>query len=141
MQMAVGSCADRAPGRSTRTYDCGYCITKRPRMMCRHCLARSRHMKAIRKILVAVKNTRQKRCPAVIKAATLAHALRAQLELFHVISGPVAIEAFAAGAMEKVQEKERALQLARLEKIAAPLRGRGINVSTAVEWDFPSHEA
>src|SRR5688572_25889908 len=110
-------------------------------MMCRH----RRHgvvlMKSIRKILVAVKNTRQKRCPAVIKAATLAHALGAQLELFHVISGPVAFEAFAPGTMEKMQEEARALQLARLEKIAAPLRHRGIKVSTAVEWDFPAHEA
>lgn len=98
-------------------------------------------MQPIRRILVAVKNTRQKRGPALDKAATLARALGARLELFHSISGPIAFEAFSHQALKKFQDKESNRLLARLEEMARPLRRLGIDVTTAVEWDYPTHEA
>jgi universal stress protein E len=98
-------------------------------------------MRPIRRILVAVKNTRQKSFPALAKAATLARALDARLELFHGLSGPVAFEAFTDHALAKFQDAERARHRRRLEAMAEPLRRQGIEVSTAVEWDYPSHEA
>lgn len=98
-------------------------------------------MPSIRRILVAVKNPRQKNCPATAKAAVLARALGARLELFHAISEPVAFDAFSAEAMEKHQQTQHARHLTRLEAIATGLRKSGIKVSTAVEWDHPPHEA
>lgn len=98
-------------------------------------------MSSIRRILLAVKNSRQKSFPALTKAAALARALGARLELFHAISGPVAFDAFSDDAIRKYQDEQRALHLRRLEKMAAPLRQRGLEVATAVEWDYPSYEA
>jgi len=85
-------------------------------------------MYAIHHILVAIKDPRAKTHPAVAKAAAIAVALDAKLQLFHAIDAPVYPD-----------PKETCRQL--LEAIAAPLRRRGISVTTAVEWDFPRHEA
>ncbi|MDQ2639633.1 MAG: universal stress protein [Pseudomonadota bacterium] len=98
-------------------------------------------MPPIRCILLAVKNPRQKSFPALAKAAALARALGARLELFHAISGPVAFEAFSDDAIRKYQDQQRALHLRRLETMATPLRRSGLAVATAVEWDYPSYEA
>jgi universal stress protein E len=98
-------------------------------------------MRRIRRIFVAVKNTRQKSFPALAKAAVLARALDARLDLFHGISEPVAFETFVGDGLAKFQEAERARHRKRLEAMAEPLRRSGIDVSTAVEWDYPSHEA
>ncbi len=98
-------------------------------------------MQPIRRILVAVKNPRQKSFPALNKAAALARALDAELELFHAISGPIAFEAFSEEQMRKYEDAGRQRDLRRLESTAAALRRKGLRVSTAVEWDYPSHEA
>lgn len=98
-------------------------------------------MQRIRRILVAVKDTRKKRNPAIAKAATLARATGARLELFHAICEPVAFESLTGGALQKLQDDEVARHARRLDAIAAPLRRAGIEVGTSVEWDYPSYEA
>jgi universal stress protein E len=98
-------------------------------------------MPPIRRILLTVKNPRQRALPALAKAAALARSLGAQLELFHAISGPVAFEAFSDGAINRYQDEQRALHLRRLEAMARPLCRRGLEITTAVEWDYPSYEA
>jgi universal stress protein E len=90
-----------------------------------------------------VKNTRAKSSPAIIKAAKLARALGAQLELFHAISDPLIVDLLAVGGQDLKQSEsaERAAHLKRLEAAAEPLRRGGLNVTTAAEWDYPAHEA
>jgi universal stress protein E len=100
-------------------------------------------MRPIRRILVAVKDTRAKASPAIIKAARLARALGAQLELFHAISEPLVIDVLSLGdqKLEQLEKAERARHLKRLEAAAAPLRRGGLHVTTSAEWDHPAHEA
>ncbi len=99
-------------------------------------------MRAIRRILVAVKDPTAKSLPAVEKAAQLAKAFGAQLELFHGISSPLYIDVYSI--RETVPEIERTTKsdcLTKLEKIAERLRARGLKVATSAEWDYPVYEA
>jgi universal stress protein E len=100
-------------------------------------------MSPIRRILVAVKDTRRKSSPAIVKAAQLARALNARLELFHALSQSVPVDAlmFADQSLQKFQDDVGAWHLKRLNAMAAPLVRAGLKVDTAVEWDFPAHEA
>jgi universal stress protein E len=98
-------------------------------------------MKPIRRILVAVKSTGRKKSPAIAKAAALARALDARLELFHAITDPVAFDALSGSAFSQHLESGSARHSRRLEQIAEPLRQQGITVATSVEWDYPAHEA
>ena len=97
----------------------------------------------IRRILVAVKDVRGRASHTLRKAARLARALDARLELFHAISDPLAVEAlmFANQSVDKFEADERRRYLKRLEALATPLRRNGLEVSTAVDWDYPAHEA
>lgn len=97
----------------------------------------------IRRILVAVKDVRG-RAPATLrKAARLARALDARLELFHAISEPIAVDAmlFANQDLDRFGKEQRQRYLKRLETLAAPLRRTGLAVDVAAEWDHPVHEA
>jgi universal stress protein E len=98
--------------------------------------------RSIRRILVAVKQVRGS-SPALKKAAQLARALNAKVELFHAISEPIAVDAlaFANESVGKFQAKRRAHYLKRLESMAEPLRRTGLNVSVEAQWDHPVHEA
>jgi universal stress protein E len=100
-------------------------------------------MPTIRRILVAVKDTDRGSSAAVRKAAALALALNARLELFHALTEPVAVEMLEVvnENMDTYCARERIRHLKRLERIAARLRRLGVKVSTAVEWDYPAHEA
>jgi universal stress protein E len=97
----------------------------------------------IRRILVAVKEIRGRASPAIRKAAQIARACDAHVELFHAIAEPLAIYAmmYAAQDVQKIQDTTRARYLKRLETLAGPLRRTGLKVTTAVEWDYPAHEA
>ena len=97
----------------------------------------------IRRILVAVKEPHGRTSPAIRKAAKLARALGAQLELFHAISEPLAVDAlmFAGQGVKQMQAVRQARFLKRLEALARPLRRTGIDVRIAAEWDHPAHEA
>lgn len=100
-------------------------------------------MRPIRKILVAVKETRGKVPPAALKAAGIARALDAQLVLFHAIDDPLVIDVLALGnqSLEALENQARKRYLDQLEKMAAPLRRNGLEVDIAAEWDHPAHEA
>ncbi len=100
-------------------------------------------MHAIRRILVAIKNPEARSLPAVAKAARLAHATGAQLELFHGIAEPVSADAYLymEGGVVQHERATRAHYLERLETLANRLRREGLKVSIAAEWDFPIYEA
>jgi universal stress protein E len=100
-------------------------------------------MRPIRRILVAVKDTHAKTSPAIVKAARLARALGAQLELFHAISEALVVDVLSLGDqnLDQLEKAERARHLKRLEAAAAPLRRSGLHVTTSAEWDHPAHEA
>jgi universal stress protein E len=98
---------------------------------------------SIRRILVAVKDVRGRASPAIRKAAQLARALDAKLDLYHAITDPLAVDAlmFAGQDERKLEAATRARHVKRLEAFAAPLRRTGLQVTTAAEWDYPVHEA
>jgi universal stress protein E len=100
-------------------------------------------MRPIRRILVAVKDTRAKASPAITKAARLAKAMDAQLHLFHAISDPLVVDVLTLKerSLEQAEKAERAIHVRRLEAAAAPLRLAGLEVTTGAEWDHPPHEA
>jgi len=100
-------------------------------------------MPATRKILVAIKDPDSKSLPAIEKAARLAKGFGAKLVLFHGITQPVLTDAYlcADGDLRKLERTTKARFIDKLESIALPLRERGIDVTVAVDWDFPAHEA
>lgn len=100
-------------------------------------------MKKPRRILVAIKNPGSRAQPALRKAAQLASALGARLELFHAISEPVYLDAFLLEGLtlEQTQKQWRDRLVKKLEKHAAGLRDEGIAVDVCCEWDFPAYEA
>lgn len=100
-------------------------------------------MNKLRRILVAIKNPGARRQPALRKAAQLARASGATLELFHAMSDPVYLDAFTLQGMtlQQGQKQQRDRVAARLEKHAAALRQTGLRVDVQCEWDYPAYEA
>jgi universal stress protein E len=100
-------------------------------------------MSRLRRILVAIKDPGSRVLPGVAKAAQIARANGARLELFHGITTSVYIEPFAPEEFtpERILARERADTKAKLEKIAGRLRRLGVKATAAVEIDFPAHEA
>lgn len=100
-------------------------------------------MKKPRRILVAIKNPGSRAQPALRKAAQLATALGARLELFHAIAEPVYLDAFLLEGMtlEQTQKQWRDRLVKKLEKHADELRAEGLAVDVSCEWDFPAYEA
>lgn len=100
-------------------------------------------MRPIRRILVAVKDPGANTLPAVAKAARIARACGAHLELFHALKASVWANNSTAyeRALFDLQQTHGQQYLQRLGRIAARLRLHGIGVSTAVEYDYPSYDA
>jgi universal stress protein E len=100
-------------------------------------------MRSIRRILVAIRDPDAKTTPALVKAGQLAHALGAQIELFHGISTPLYVDCYGPSSSElpAIERNARTRTLASLEKIAARMRLAHIKVTVAAEWDFPVYEA
>jgi universal stress protein E len=100
-------------------------------------------MYPIHRILVAIKDRRARQFPAVAKAAQLARALDAEVCLFHGITEPVYLDMVRlnGGSLPQLERQGSAAHRKRLESLAKGLRRRGIKVTTAVEWDYPAHEA
>jgi universal stress protein E len=100
-------------------------------------------MQSLRKILVSIKDPTARSAPGLVKAAGIAAACGAELELFHDIATPVCIEALAdrGGGLAVLQREVRKAALEGLERLAKPLRNRGLTASVAAEWDFPPYEA
>ncbi len=100
-------------------------------------------MQSVKRILVAIKDPGARSFPAVSKAAQLAKALGAELELFHGLSQTVLVDALEAQHMSlrEFEKEQLGCTLTRLEKIASGLRRHQIPVTVAAEWDFPPSEA
>ena len=100
-------------------------------------------MQKLRRILVAIKDVDARSFPAVRKAAQLARAEGATLELFHAIADTVLVEALEARRISlKDYETERLRKvLKRLQAIAKTLRKHDIEVGCSAEWDYPPAEA
>jgi universal stress protein E len=100
-------------------------------------------MVRIRRILVAVKDPEARATPGVEKAAQIARANGAKLELFHGITTSVYLEPFAPELLtpERILGMQRRTAKERLDKLAARLKHSGVRASVAVEVDFPTHEA
>jgi universal stress protein E len=99
-------------------------------------------MRSIRRIVVAVKDTR-KSSAAMLKAARLAKAFGAKLELFHAIAEPLALDVLAASniGIESFKKTSQERHTKSMERLAAKLRQGGLQVDVAAEWDYPAHEA
>jgi universal stress protein E len=100
-------------------------------------------MSTIRRILVAVKDLQARSMPAVLKAAQLARAHGAKLELFHALSEPVFADAFTLyqQGLPVLEQQARQQALRRLETIADRLRAHSISVNVSAAWDYPAFEA
>jgi len=100
-------------------------------------------VRPIRRILVAVKDPAARALPGVAKAAQLARALSAQLELFHALDSCMYVDilGLSEGELEPREDEERRQFLQRLGRIAARVRLHDVDVTVAAEWDFPAYEA
>jgi universal stress protein E len=100
-------------------------------------------MRAIRRILFAVKNPDGKRLPGIDKAIHLAKQMGASIELFHAISSPVfqELHPLTGTSMAELKREALELRLRRLEAHAARSNTRGVKVSCKVQWNYPPHEA
>jgi len=101
-------------------------------------------VRPIRRILVAVKDPAARMRPGIAKAAQLAGPLGAELVLFHAISAPLCLEGDLSLLNEGLAAAEQRVRTAcreRLERIARRLRGKGVKVACAVQWDYPVYEA
>jgi universal stress protein E len=100
-------------------------------------------MRAIRRILFAVKNPDSRRQLGIDKAIRIAKRLGASIELFHAISTPVFLDLQPLTGTSLADLKHESLQLrqARLDAHAARADTRGVQVSCKVQWDYPPHEA
>jgi len=100
-------------------------------------------LQPIRRILAAVKDPGAPVLPAVVKATQLAHALGAELELFHAIDAATYVDMLGANVsrLKQLESEERSAYLQRLERIAARARLHTPVVTVAAEWDFPAYEA
>lgn len=100
-------------------------------------------MKTIRRILVPVGDFRVRTLPVIDKAAQIASALDAELELFHDISVAVPVEALGAPgfSLKTLKSLSRRAALNGLERLAEPLRACGLKVSTTAVCDYPPYEA
>jgi universal stress protein E len=100
-------------------------------------------MPNIRRILVAVKDLDATTQPGVLKAAQIARACGASLELFHTLTSPVYTDlvSYKDGGVKGFETNLQQKALLKLEKAATRLRKHGLNVSVAAEWDFPAYES
>ncbi|HNR22404.1 MAG TPA: universal stress protein [Steroidobacteraceae bacterium] len=100
-------------------------------------------MKPQRRILVAIKDPASSTPPAVAKAARLAQALGAELELFHAMTIPISADThlYETGSLANFERGARKRAVEQLEAMAGPLRRKKLTVRTAADWDYPAHEA
>ncbi len=100
-------------------------------------------MQPIRRILVAVKDTKARSLPAVAKAAQLARALKAEIELFHAIDAPLYVDVtrLSGRTVKQLESDWRKQRLRELDRAGARVSDAGVKVTTAVEWDYPGYAA
>ena len=100
-------------------------------------------MRAIKKILVAVKRPGVGQAATLRKAVQLAVGLGAELELFHALTTPIYLGPVPGDDADwrRVRDREQARAMARLERTAVRLRRSGARVSVNAVWDYPSFGA
>jgi universal stress protein E len=100
-------------------------------------------MMKIGRILVAIKQPDARSLPAVLKAAQIAHASGAELELFHALSEPVYAELAPAirTDVERLEQQQQLQARRKLEALAERLRLHSIRIEVSVVWDRPVYEA
>jgi len=101
-------------------------------------------MRPIKSILVPIRVYSAASLPAVDKAAQLAAALGARVELFHDLADPLSVDFVARSSgysLKQLKSDLRRPAMAGLERLAEPLRARGLAVNTSAAWDFPPFEA
>lgn len=97
---------------------------------------------ALRHILVAVGPPTATHARAIRRAAELAVLSGARLELFHANFNPYAGDpVFMQQSLDDQMDQALEYSRRRLERLAAPLRRKGLEVTTTVAWDYPAHEA
>jgi universal stress protein E len=99
----------------------------------------------LQRILVAIRDVRHAPRNELRKAAALARASRAAIELFHAIDEPDPAASWPETATAQTAARQRAAIAARrrqrLEQFARDALLRGITVSCTTNWDHPPHEA
>jgi universal stress protein E len=100
-------------------------------------------MPAIRRILVAIRDPHARRSVALARAAQVAAACNASIELFHGIDIEIPIDLLRGSEdiLGPLQKDARQGALHELERLARPYRRAGLKITTSAEWDFPLHEA
>jgi universal stress protein E len=100
-------------------------------------------MATIRRVLVAVKDPWARSLPAMEKAAQLARSLGARVQLFHALSEPLYIDAAEASGvtLPALEHTAHDRVARRLDGLAERLQKAGIRAESAVQWDYPPHEA
>jgi len=97
---------------------------------------------ALRHVLVAVGPPTATHARAIRRAAELAVLSGARLELFHANFNPYAGDpVFMQQSLDDQMDQALEYSRRRLERLAAPLRRKGLEVTTTVAWDYPAHEA
>lgn len=98
-----------------------------------------RHFKSI---LVGIEAPGEKKQVGLQRAAQLARRAGARLTLFHSAYSPWSMgPQFYGSNVQGGVRKLLATQRAALEKLAVPLRRKGLKVTTRVAWDYPVFEA
>jgi len=100
-------------------------------------------MRSIRRILVALRTLDATSLPAVLKAAQLARACRARVEIYHCMDMPlyIGLENVENRTLPDIEQDLQRRTMRRLEAIASKVRRRAINITVRAEWDFPAYEA
>ncbi len=98
---------------------------------------------AIRRILVAIRDLQHAPLNELHKAAVIAHAAHASVELFHAIADSE-VPAAAAGITPAAAARRKLLSARctrRLQELAGHAALRGLPVRCRASWDYPAHEA
>ena len=100
-------------------------------------------MYRFRRILVPIRKLNVRRSVGAERAAQIATGCGARLELFHDLSTPVFVDALyeSGKSLATLTRAMRIRALQQLERLAVPLRKRGLKVTTAAVWDFPPYAA
>jgi len=93
-------------------------------------------------ILVGIETPGERRQLALRRAAQLARQSGARLTLFHSAFSPYAVgRTFDRKVVDRAVGRTVAERRAALEKLAMPLRRKGLKVATRAVWDYPAYEA
>jgi len=93
-------------------------------------------------ILVGIETPVERRQLALRRAAQLARQSGARLTLFHSAYSPFAVgRNFDRKMVERAVGRTVADRRAALERLAMPLRRKGLKVTTRAVWDYPAYEA